>query len=128
MTALLERSATQLLAELAPGNVTSVELTAACLAQIERHDGQVQAFLRVDRSRALERAADIDARRKAGQPLGRLAGLPIALKDLLCTAGEVTTCASRMLENFVPPYDATVVERLRAADAVFVGKTNLDEF
>jgi aspartyl-tRNA(Asn)/glutamyl-tRNA(Gln) amidotransferase subunit A len=133
MTPLVERSATQLLADLQAGRTTSVELTQACLDQINRHDPQVQAFVRLDgqkalQQRALERAADVDGRRRAGKPLGRLAGLPVALKDLLCTAGDVTTCASRMLENFVPPYDATVVARLRAADAVFIGKTNLDEF
>ena len=76
----------------------------------------------------LQRAEDIDRRRRAGKPLGRLAGLPVAVKDLLCTAGEPTTCASRMLENFRPPYDATVIARLKAADAVLIGRTNLDEF
>jgi len=84
--------------------------------------------LRVDPPAALARAEAIDRRRKAGQPLGRLAGLPVAIKDLLCTAGEPTTCASRILENFRPPYDATVISRLKAADAVLIGKTNMDEF
>jgi aspartyl-tRNA(Asn)/glutamyl-tRNA(Gln) amidotransferase subunit A len=103
-------------------------LTRAFLDQIERRDGQVRAFLRVDPAAALARAEEIDRRRAAGKPLGRLAGLPVAIKDVLCTQGEATTCGSRMLEHFRPPYDATVVQRLRAADAVLLGKTNMDEF
>ena len=125
---LLRHTAVELLAKLHAGEVSSLELTEACLAQIERHDSAVKAFLRVDRPRALERAAEIDERRRQRKPLGLLAGLPVAIKDLLCTAGEVTTCASRMLANFVPPYDATVIARLKAADAVLIGKTNMDEF
>ena len=88
----------------------------------------MRAFLRVDPEAALARAEEIDRRRAAGQPLGRLAGLPVAIKDVLCTQGEPTTCASRILENFRPPYDATVIARLKAADAVLIGKTNMDEF
>ena len=96
--------------------------------RIERHDGAVRAFLRVDPAAALAQAEEIDRRRKAGKPLGPLAGLPVAVKDVLCTQGEPTTCASRMLENFRPPYDATVVAKLKAADAVLIGRTNMDEF
>ena len=77
---------------------------------------------------ALEQAADIDARRAKRQPVGRLAGLPVAVKDILCERGQLTTCASRMLANFRPPYDATVIAKLRAADAVLIGRTNMDEF
>ncbi|MEX2119806.1 MAG: Asp-tRNA(Asn)/Glu-tRNA(Gln) amidotransferase subunit GatA [Pirellulales bacterium] len=125
---LIELSATQLLAELEARRITSVELTQACLAQIERHDGRVGAFLRVDAQGALQQAERIDQRRRNGEPVGRLGGLPVAVKDLLCSRGELTTCASRMLENFRPPYDATVVARLKAADAVLLGRTNMDEF
>ena len=125
---LISTSAVELLAQLNAGQTTSVELTQACLDQIRRHDPQVKAFLRVDPERALARAADVDRRRRDGKPLGRLAGLPVAIKDLLCTEGEPTTCASKMLENFAPPYDATVIARLKAADAVLIGKTNMDEF
>ncbi|MCC6126262.1 MAG: Asp-tRNA(Asn)/Glu-tRNA(Gln) amidotransferase subunit GatA [Pirellulales bacterium] len=125
---LIDQTAVELLAMLQAGDVTSVELTQAYLDRIEQIDHQVKAFLRVDPNAALERAEEIDRRRKAGKPLGRLAGLPVAIKDLLCTAGEPTTCASKMLENFRPPYDATVVAKLKAADAVLIGKTNMDEF
>ncbi|MBN2473046.1 MAG: Asp-tRNA(Asn)/Glu-tRNA(Gln) amidotransferase subunit GatA [Pirellulales bacterium] len=124
----MDQTATELLAGLGSGEITSVAVTQACLDQIERHDKNVRAFLRVDAQAALERAEQIDRRRKEGRTLGRLAGLPVALKDVLCTRGEPTTCASRMLEDFRPPYDATVVTRLRAADAVLLGKTNMDEF
>ena len=125
---LIRHTATELLGQLNAGKVTSVELTKAYLAQIERHDPQVKAFLLVDPQRALDRAAEIDGRRARGEKLGRLAGLPVAIKDLLCTQGETTTCASKMLEHFKPPYDATVIARLKAADAVLIGKTNMDEF
>jgi aspartyl-tRNA(Asn)/glutamyl-tRNA(Gln) amidotransferase subunit A len=125
---LIDLTATELLARLNSGAVTSVEVTKAFLDQIQRRDPKVGAFLRVDAEAALARAADVDARRRQGQPLGRLAGLPVAVKDVLATQGELTTCASRMLSNFRPPYDATVVSRLKAADAVLIGKTNMDEF
>jgi len=121
-------SATALLAALQAGQVTAVEVTRHYLALIEARDPQVGAFLSVDPQRAIDRAADIDRRRREGAPVGRLAGLPVAIKDVLCTRGEATTCGSRMLENFRPPYDATVVARLKAADAVLIGKTNMDEF
>ena len=125
---LIQATASDLLDQLSEESTSSVELTTACLDRIETHDEMIGAFLRVDREAALSRAAEIDARRGAGESLGPLAGLPIAIKDLLCTRGEVTTCASRMLENFRPPYNATVVERLLDADAVLIGKTNMDEF
>ena len=125
---VLRSTATELLAQLNAGQITSVELTQAYLDQITKHDARVKAFLRVDPTAALARAAEIDQRRHEKKPLGRLAGLPVAIKDLLCTAGEPTTCASKILKDFKPPYDATVIARLKAADAVLIGKTNMDEF
>ena len=120
--------AAEWLGQLAAGERTSHELTTACLERIRTADPQVQAFLRVDQESALEQAESVDRRRRDGQPLGRLAGLPVAVKDVLCTEGEPTTCASRMLQEYRPPYDATVVSKLKAEDAVLIGKTNMDEF
>ncbi len=125
---LIDLSATQLLSQLESSEVTAVEVTRAFLDQIERHDAEVGAFLRVDSQAALRQAAEIDQKRRRGEPVGRLGGLPVAVKDVLCTRGEPTTCASRMLEHFRPPYDATVVAALKSADAVLIGKTNMDEF
>lgn len=126
--ALLDGTATELLAELNAGRVSSAELTRACLERIERLDGRIESFLTVDSEGALRTAADVDARRAAGSPVGRLGGLPIALKDILCTQGQRTTCGSKMLAEFLPPYDATVVAKIRQADGVVLGKLNLDEF
>jgi aspartyl-tRNA(Asn)/glutamyl-tRNA(Gln) amidotransferase subunit A len=125
---LLDSSAVELLGLLARGEVSAVGVTQAYLDRIAACDQQIGAFLRVDADAALARATDIDRRRQAGQPLGKLAGLPVAVKDVLCDRSTRTTCASRMLENFRPPYDATVVAKLKAADAVLIGRTNMDEF
>ncbi|MBM4035691.1 MAG: Asp-tRNA(Asn)/Glu-tRNA(Gln) amidotransferase subunit GatA [Planctomycetes bacterium] len=115
------------------GRVVAGELTAeaaarACLARIEALEGRLHAFVSVDPEGALRRAREIDAALARGERPGPLCGIPIALKDNLCTAGVRTTCSSKILANYVPPYDATVVERVLAAGAVPVGKTNLDEF
>lgn len=125
---LTDLSAIDLLASLKSGEVSSVEITRAFAQRIEQVDRQVGAFLRVDAEAALAQAAEIDDRRKAGRGVGRLAGLPVAVKDVLCSQGELTTCASRMLADFRSPYDATVITRLKAADAVLLGRTNMDEF
>ena len=121
-------SAVDLVTAVRNGDLTALRATEAFLERIERIDGQINAFLAVDREGALRTAAAIDEKRKGGKPLGPLAGLPVAVKDALCTFDQPTTCASKMLANFRPPYDADVVARLRLADAVIVGKTNMDEF
>jgi aspartyl-tRNA(Asn)/glutamyl-tRNA(Gln) amidotransferase subunit A len=113
--------------QLERGALTSVELTEALLGRIETTDTGIQAFLTVDAEGALEQARGADARRAAGQA-GGLLGVPLAIKDVLSTRGLRTTCGSRMLERYVPPYDATAVERLRDAGAVLLGKLNCDEF
>ncbi len=107
---------------------TPSEATAAYLARIDRLDGKVGAYLTVTRDRALAAARAADARYERGTPLSPLDGVPIAFKDVLCTRGVTTTCGSKVLEGFVPPYDATAVARLTEAGAVMLGKTNMDEF
>ncbi|MBS0264112.1 MAG: Asp-tRNA(Asn)/Glu-tRNA(Gln) amidotransferase subunit GatA [Planctomycetes bacterium] len=118
----------ELLQRLDRGDLTSVQVTTAYLDQIAARDGQIQAFLHVDRDRALAQAQVVDDKRKRGEKVGLLGGLPVAVKDVICSQGEPATCASRMLEKFVPPYDAHVITRLKAADAVLIGRTNMDEF
>jgi aspartyl-tRNA(Asn)/glutamyl-tRNA(Gln) amidotransferase subunit A len=125
---MIERSAGELLQALSRGEVSSEALTSQLLQAIRQHDSRIKAFLHVDEALALEQARTIDRRRHQGEALGPLAGLPIAIKDLLCTRGQPTTCASKILKDFRPPYDAGVIERLRRADAVLLGKTNMDEF
>ncbi len=120
-------TAAELASKLEAGEVSSVEVTQAHLDRIAAVDGGVHAFLHIN-EQALETAAAVDARRAAGEKLGPLAGVPIAIKDVLCTLGMPSTAGSRILEGWVPPYDATVVARLRAAGLVLLGKTNMDEF
>src|SRR5689334_21031152 len=100
---LIARSAVDLLRDLESRQVSSVELTRAYLEQIEKHDGKIKAFLLVNPEAALGRAKEIDERRAAGKTVGKLGGLPVAIKDVICTQGVKTTCASKILENFVPP-------------------------
>ncbi|MGI9331980.1 MAG: Asp-tRNA(Asn)/Glu-tRNA(Gln) amidotransferase subunit GatA [Gammaproteobacteria bacterium] len=112
---------------LASGEISSVELAEHFLSRIDEADGSLGTTINVTRELALRQASNADRRRARGEN-GALLGIPLLHKDLLCTLGELTTCGSRMLENFVAPYDATVVARLAAAGAVCLGKTNMDEF
>ena len=105
-----------------------VAVTEAYLARIDALDARLGAYLTITRDEALAAARASEARYRAGRPVGPLDGAPIALKDVFCTRGVRTTCGSRILESFVPPYDATLVDRLRRAGAVLLGKTNMDEF
>jgi aspartyl-tRNA(Asn)/glutamyl-tRNA(Gln) amidotransferase subunit A len=120
-------TATGLLAQLNAGAVTSEEVVRSYLDRASQL-GRLNVFVHLDPEVALAQARAVDVRRKAGQPLGALAGVPVAIKDVLCVEGEPTTCGSRMLRTFRPPYDATVITRLKAAGAVLLGKTNMDEF
>jgi aspartyl-tRNA(Asn)/glutamyl-tRNA(Gln) amidotransferase subunit A len=125
---LVRRTAAELADALASGETTSVELTQTFLDRIAQVDGAVHAFLHVDTEGALAQAEAADARRASGRPASALDGVPVAVKDVLVTEGLPTTCGSRILEGWVPPYDATVVARLRAAGLPILGKTNMDEF
>lgn len=126
MSDILKLSAYEMQQEMEQGRLSALEAAEAYLAEIERREPEVGAYLLVEAERAKEQAREIDARRTKGEQLGALAGIPMALKDNLCTKGIRTTCASRMLERFVPPYDAFVAEKLR--DSVLLGKLNMDEF
>lgn len=125
---LHELTALELRDGIAAGKIGSVEAARAFLDRIERLDPTVGAYLAVFRESALEAAQAVDRRIAAGEKVGALAGVPVAVKDVLCTRFGATTCGSRVLENFHAPYDATVIRKLLAADAVIVGKTNMDEF
>jgi aspartyl-tRNA(Asn)/glutamyl-tRNA(Gln) amidotransferase subunit A len=125
---MLQSTAAAIRDDVARGRTSAVEICRACLDRTASVNPVLNAFNLVSAERALTQASEIDRRRAAGETLGPLAGVPVALKDNLCVRGVKTTASSRILEHFVPPYDATVVARLTAAGAVVVGKTNCDEF
>ena len=125
---LLDNTLHDLHDKLQKREIKSIDLVEESFAQIEKTDDQVKAFLRHDKESALAHAASLDARFDKGEELPVLAGIPYALKDNISYRGRKLTCSSKMLENYVAPYDATVVTRLKENHAVLVGQLNMDEF
>jgi aspartyl-tRNA(Asn)/glutamyl-tRNA(Gln) amidotransferase subunit A len=128
MDELITMTAAELSAAMAAGEVSAADVTEAHLDRIAAVDDQVKAFLHVAADDARARAREVDARRRAGEPLGPLAGVPVAVKDLFATVGMPTTCGSKILGDWHPPYESTITQRLRNAGAILIGKTNMDEF
>ncbi len=128
MSDLTRLTADEMARALASGEITSTELTAAHVDRIESVEPSIHAFLHVDRDGALATAADVDARRAAGEQLAHLAGVPIAVKDIVATRGMPTTCGSKILDGWIPPYDATISATIKRAGLPILGKTNMDEF
>ena len=118
----------QIHAHFTSGSTSAEKIVEETLGKIEKHNGSLNAFLSVYHDRAREKARALDLKRKKGEPLGKLAGVPIALKDNILVKGEITTCASKFLANYRAPYNATVVRLLEEEDAIVIGKTNMDEF
>ena len=125
---IIRLTAADLASKIKSRELSAVEVTQAHLDRIAEVDSAIHAFLYVDGARALESAARVDAKIGAGEIVRSLAGVPIALKDILTYTGAPTTCGSKILEGWLPPYDATVTRRLLDHDIVILGKTNLDEF
>ncbi len=125
---IFDMTATQLSAAIRAGETTAVEATEAVLAQIEKEDKKYNCYVTVDRDGARAQARAVQAKIEAGELVGELAGVPVAVKDNICTEGLLTTCSSRILHNFVPAYTAEAVKNLQKAGAVILGKTNMDEF
>lgn len=124
---LIKASAHEIAQAVKSQKITAEQVTQFYLQRIEKLDKEINAFISIN-PKAIEEAKAVDAKIKAGQTVGTLAGVPVAVKDLLCTEGLKTTAASKILENFIPPYNATVVQNLKNQDAVVLGKTSLDEF
>jgi aspartyl-tRNA(Asn)/glutamyl-tRNA(Gln) amidotransferase subunit A len=128
INSIIRLTAAETAEKIASGELTAVQVAEAHLARIEAVDEKVHAFLHVDREGALAQARAVDEKRERGEKLGPLAGVPLALKDIFTTEGVPTTVGSKILEGWIPPYDATLTKRLKAADVVILGKTNMDEF
>ena len=124
---MIEKTAAELSQALSSGELSSTELTQSYLDRISRHNQELNAFITVCEESALEQAKVADEKRASGDK-SPLLGIPLAHKDIFCTKGGITSCGSHMLEKFVAPYDATVVEKFKTAGAVMLGKTNLDEY
>jgi aspartyl-tRNA(Asn)/glutamyl-tRNA(Gln) amidotransferase subunit A len=125
---LLKLSCVQLRKKIAAGEIKSIEAVSAVFEQIEKKDASIGAYISTFKEQSFAKAREVDEKIAAKKPVGVLAGVPIAIKDNMCSMFGATTCGSKILQNFHSPYNATVVEKLLAADAVIVGKTNLDEF
>ena len=125
---MLELTAVELAAKIKAGEVTAVEATEAVLAQIEEKETILNCYVTVDKEGALKAAAEVQKKIEAGELTGPLAGVPVAIKDNMCTEGILTTCSSRILGNFIPTYSAEAVMNLQKAGAIVIGKTNMDEF
>ena len=128
MNELVKRSVSEHSAALQSGAYSAKELTKAYLDAIAETDGTIGAYISLYPEEALAAAAAVDEKRAKGESLSPLAGIPAGIKDNICTRGMRTTCASKMLENYVPPYDADVIERLKQNDYILLGKLNMDEF
>ena len=125
---IFECTVAELSNKLEKGEITSYELTKAYLDRIKEKDSSIKAYVTTLEEKALAKAKEVDEARKSGKRLSKYAGIPIAIKDNMCIDGVKTTCSSKMLENFVAPYNATVINKLNEQDLVYLGKTNLDEF
>ncbi len=125
---LLESTALQIKQKILSKQIRVVELVGQVFERIKAVDPTIQSFISLNEESALKQAREIDEKIDLNEKVGLLAGIPVAVKDNLCTRGLPTTCASQILKNFVPPYDAYVVKRLKEEDAIIIGKTNLDEF
>src|SRR5262245_30450811 len=125
---LIFKSAGELHELVVSGKVSAVEVSTAFLDHAESLDPKVGAFLRLDRDKVLNQAQRVDAQRSRGEKLGLMAGVPVGIKDILCERGETTTCGSKILEHYKPPYNAHVIDRLHNEDAILFGRLNMDEF
>jgi len=126
MDRIVEWDAARIAEAVANGEVSAGEVATAHLDRIAEVDGQLGAFLHIDSDGALAAAAEVDRQRAAGQPLGPLAGVPLAMKDVVVTEGLPTTSGSKILQGWIPPYDATITSRVKQAGIVMLGKTNMD--
>ena len=125
---ITELTVHELIEKLEKKELTSTEITQSYVDRIKEKEPEVQAFVTTLEDDALKQAKNIDKKRESGEITNKLAGIPIGIKDNMCTKGIKTTCSSRMLENFVSPYDATVVEKLNSENLIDLGKLNMDEF